>query len=194
MQPPATRVIALSNVDSSDAPEELNQLDPAILVEVVLVGLIPDCENIIAIVCMTAEDENKVIQWNTTLPHKQFESLLMMRSIVNLPKNAEGVKTEMTCAPQFGQMSAKERAVKRGLVVSGRAIAKFWKAQMWINFSTTQLTVKHLRKVADLLPDLWKTDAMQLAQKLEEVFFKSPKLKREVITFCNFTADLLETI
>ena len=41
---PATRVIALAHVDKNDAPEEINQIDPDILVEVVLMGIIPDSE------------------------------------------------------------------------------------------------------------------------------------------------------
>lgn len=189
---PATRVIALAHVDKTDAPEEINQIDPEILVEVVLMGIIPDSEDMIAVVCMTAEDQHRNISWQTTIPHQQFSDLVKMRSIINLPKSGEGVKNDQIGNPGLGQHLTKDRSARNLLAISGKAIAKFWKAKFFTDKETTRLTIKYLRKVSDLLPDLWKAEATELANRLEKIQFKSPRLKREVASLCNFTADLME--
>ena len=189
---PATRVIALAHVDKNDAPEEINQIDPDILVEVVLMGIIPDSEEMIAVVCMTAEDQHRNISWQTTIPHKQFSDLVKMRSIINLPKSGDGVQNNQIGKPGLGQHLTKDRTARNLLAISGKAIAKFWKAKTFNDKETTRLTVKYLRKVSDLLPDLWKAEATELANRLEKIQFKSPRLKREVASLCNFTADLME--
>jgi len=189
---PATRVIALAYVDKNDAPEEINQIDPDILVEVVLMGVIPDSEEMIAVVCMTAEDQHRNISWQTTISHKQFSDLVKMRSIINLPKNSDGVQNDQIGKPGLGHHLTKDRTARSLLAISGKAIAKFWKAKTFTDKETTRLTVKYLRKVSDLLPDLWKAEATELANRLEKIQFKSPRLKRKVASLCNFTADLME--
>jgi len=190
--PPATRVIALAHVDKNDAPDELNQIDPDTLVEVVLMGVIPDSEEVIAVVCMTAEDQHRNISWQTTMPHKQFSDLVKMRSIINLPKSGDAVQNDQMGKPKFGKSLTKDRTTRSLLAISGKVIAKFWKAKTFTDKETTRLTIKYLRRVSDLLPDLWKLEATQLANKLEKILFKSPRLKREVASLCNFTADLIE--
>lgn len=191
---PATRVISLAAVDKSDAPDDLNQIDSEILIEVVLLGLMPDREAVVAIVSMTAEDESRIIQWQTTMPHQQFSELLTMRSIINLPKNLDGVQTDQSYAKPLGQFSANDRTLRNVLAVSGKAIAKFWKLKFFTDKETTLITIKYLKKVADLLPELWKSEALKLASELERRTFKSLKLKRQTLLFCELTAELITTI
>ena len=191
---PATRVISLAAVDKSDAPDDLNQIDSEILIEVVLVGVIPDREEVVAIVSMTAEDQSRIIQWQTTMPHKQFVRLFTMRSIINLPKDAEVVQTEQIHASPSAQFSANDRKLRNVLAASGKALAKFWESKSHTDKKTTLLTIKYLKKVAELLPELWKSEALKLAEELERRIFKSPKLKRQTLILCELTAELIQTI
>jgi len=55
------------------------------------------------------------------------------------------------------------------------------------------LTVKYLKEVAIYLPDIWKKEALEIAEELDNKFFTLRRQRKNVELFCSFSAEVLST-
>ena len=87
-----------------------------------------------------------------------------------------------------------EKNKKRfAIAKSGVAIAKIWKKKRIFSLKEVDLTVKYLKEVAIYLPDIWKKEALEIAEELDNKFFTLRRLRKNVELFCSFSAEVLST-
>jgi hypothetical protein len=193
MNAPAVRVIALSNINSDDAPDDVIRMRPDLLVEVTMLGFVPDGDEATAVVCLTAEDEQDSISWMTQMPHKEFVQLVKMRELVNQPSDISSLDLDKSPWTKSTQGESENHKKREGIAKSGVAIANLWKRKRIQSLKEVELTIKYLKEAANFLPEIWKKEALEIAEELDNKFFTLRRLRKSVELFCSFSAEVLST-
>jgi hypothetical protein len=193
MNAPAVRVIALSNINSDDAPDDVIRMRPDLLVEVTMLGFVPDGDEATAVVCLTAEDEQDSISWMTQMPHKEFVQLVKMRELVNQPSDISSLDLDKSPGTKSTQGESDNHKKREGIAKSGVAIANLWKRKRIQSLKEVELTIKYLKEAANFLPEIWKKEALEIAEELDNKFFTLRRLRKNVELFCSFSAEVLST-
>jgi hypothetical protein len=193
MNAPAVRVIALSNINSDDAPDDVIRMRPDLLVEVTMLGFVPDGDEATAVVCLTAEDEQDSISWMTQMPHKEFVQLVKMRELVNQPSDISSLDLDKSPWTKSTQGESENHKKREGIAKSGVAIANLWKRKRIQSLKEVELTIKYLKEAANFLPEIWKKEALEIAEELDNKFFTLRRLRKSVELFCSFSAEVIST-
>ena len=193
MNAPAVRVIALSNINSDDAPDDVIRMRPDLLVEVTMLGFVPDGDEATAVVCLTAEDEQDSISWMTQMPHKEFVQLVKMRELVNQPSDISSLDLDRSPGTKSTQSESENHKKREGIAKSGVAIANLWKRKRIQSLKEVELTIKYLKEAANFLPEIWKKEALEIAEELDNKFFTLRRLRKSVELFCSFSAEVIST-
>ena len=151
----------------------------------------PDGDEATAVVCLTAEDECDSISWMTQMPHKEFVQLVKMRELVNQPSDISSL--DLDRSPGTKTTQSENHNKREGIAKSGMAIAKIWRRKKLVSYKEVELTVKYLKEAASHLPEIWKTEALEIAEELDNKFFTLRKLRKNVEMFCSFSAEVLST-
>jgi len=166
---------------------------PDLLVEATIVGFMPDGDEVTAVVCMTAEDEQDSISWVTHMPHKDYIRLIKMRELVNQPNDISSVDFCKSINSSMAENEIEKNKKRFAIAKSGVAIAKIWKKKRIFSLKEVDLTVKYLKEVAIYLPDIWKKEALEIAEELDNKFFTLRRLRKNVELFCSFSAEVIST-
>jgi len=193
MNAPAVRVIALSNINKDDAPDDVIRMRPDLLVEVTMLGFVPDGDEATAVCCLTAEDEQDSISWMTQMPHKEFVQLVKMRELVNQPSDISSLDLDKSPGTKVTQGESENHKKREGIAKSGVAIANLWKRKRIQSLKEVELTIKYLKEAANFLPEIWKKEALEIAEELDNKFFTLRRLRKNVELFCSFSAEVLST-
>jgi len=193
MNAPAVRVIALSNINGDDAPDDVIRMRPDLLVEVTMLGFVPDGDEATAVVCLTAEDEQDSISWMTQMPHKEFVQLVKMRELVNQPSDISSLDLDKSPGTKSTQGESENHKKREGIAKSGVAIANLWKRKRIQSLKEVELTIKYLKEAANFLPEIWKKEALEIAEELDNKFFTLRRLRKSVELFCSFSAEVIST-
>ena len=193
MNAPAVRVIALLNINKDDAPDDVIRMRPDLLVEVTMLGFVPDGDEATAVVCLTAEDEQDSVSWMTQMPHKEFVQLVKMRELVNQPSDISSLDLDRSLGTPPTQSGSENHKKREGIAKSGVVLAKIWRRKKLVSYKEVELTVKYLKEVASHLPEIWRKEALEIAEELDNKFFILRKLRKNVEMFCSFSAEVLST-
>jgi len=198
MNAPSVRVIALSNINRDDAPDDVIRMRPDLLVEVMMLGFAPDGDEATAVCCLTAEDEQDSVSWMTHMPHKEFVELVKMRELVNQPSDISSLEFDRSLGIKSTQSKSKNYEKREGIAKSGLAIANLWKRRRIQSLKEVDLTIKYLKEAATYLPGIWKKEALDIAKELGNIaeeldnkFFTLRRLRKSVELFCSFSAEVI---
>ena len=191
MNAPAVRVIALSNINRNDAPDDVIRMRPDLLVEVTMLGFVPDGDEATAVCCLTAEDERDSVSWMTQMPHNEFVQLVKMRELVNQPSDISSL--DLDRSPGTKTTQSENHNKREGIAKSGLAIANLWKRKRIQSLKEVELTIKYLKEAATYLPEIWKKEALDIAEELDNKFFTLRRLRKSVELFCSFSAEVIST-
>jgi len=158
-----------------------------------MLGFVPDGDEATAVVCLTAEDEQDSISWMTQMPHKEFVQLVKMRELVNQPSDISSLDLDKSPWTKSTQGESENHKKREGIAKSGVAIANLWKRKRIQSLKEVELTIKYLKEAANFLPEIWKKEALEIAEELDNKFFTLRRLRKSVELFCSFSAEVIST-